>query len=263
MLFFSVIIVQVCISAAEINIQSSRDGQETDREDLSVWGYEASIQHVTITESITKFVPHTVTVKVTQQEHHNTICPSPVKTLTIERTSTIYVQENNTVTNHSESIPFEQALQHINEDQAPSAQLHLDIVIALSSLSVVIVILTFVIVVCAAKASQMKKNTRGLSKKIHQSFKNHIFRDNNTPIIRETPIISHPHMEPQIQEHEYVILEELNRDVVTRGATNTEVVVYPTTDIQTTAITVKAQVYDTPENAEVQYEVPLQFSDAQ
>ena len=265
---FSLIIVTLWICTAEIHIQSSRNEDDEDKQDLSMWGYQdrsgsVSTHSVTITETSCPTVSATVTVTTTMLSPHKTVCPSRVTTTVVGQASTIYVQENTTVANQSEIAqcqPRQFDDTATPEDSIESSHLsYLDTVVALSALSVLIIILTLLTVLCAARASQIRKNVRGMSKKtahLHKSFRKHIFREENVPIVRTHPVITHPHLKPEL-EHEYVALEDLNQQKDTiPPADNNDVILYPPSQFQNNEISVDAQVYDQPESADIQYEIP-------
>ena len=265
---FSLLIVTFWNCTAEVHIQSSRNEGNEDKQDLSMWGYQdqscsVSTHSVTITETSFQTVSSTITVTTTKSSPHTTICPSQVTTTVVEQASTIYVRENSTVANQSEIAQCQP--RYFDDTAAPGESIelsqlsHLDTVLALSALSILIVILTLVAVLCAARASQIRKNTRGMSKKtsqLHKSFRKHIFREENVPIVRTQPVITHPHLEPEL-DHEYVALEDLNQernDIIPPADNN--VILYPPTQFQNNEITVEAQVYDQPESADIHYETP-------
>ena len=265
----SLLIVTFWNCTAEVPIQSSRDEDNDDKQDLSMWGYRScscgvSTHSVTITETSFQTVSSTITVTTTRPSPQNIICPSRVASTVVEQVSTIYVRENNTVANQSEIAQCQP--RHLDDTATTQkstelSQLsHLDTVLAFSVLSVLIIILTLLTVLCAARASQIRKNTRGISKKtsrLHKSFKKHIFREENVPVVRPQPVITHLHLEPEL-DHEYVALEELNQgrnDTIPPADTN-DVIVYPPKQFQNKEISVQAQVYDPPESTDMQYEIP-------
>ena len=165
----------VCCEGIEIESSFA----DKDKEGLAAWGYTDQLQpssQTTVTEFRTKTLSLTTTETVTTTKWLNTtgqtssICPT--KTYTIHRpASTVYVKENNTHWNQSEPVPCIVAAhtETVKFDPALTNTTRLlddfDTVVTLSSLSAGIAILVLVVILCASKTSQVKKNTRNLSKK--------------------------------------------------------------------------------------------------